>query len=146
MTEIRWAPATAGVITGYVGTLEAFKVAPSGPGEKWAWHLTSLLPGQQDHHGWAMDPAVVKAMADEWLGKYESARPYVAAALAALRSEIEQERAACYDNAVDLSDEGKDDQRAFGRVEALDVVLATMDRMTATDAATAARQQETTDG
>lgn len=34
-----------------------------------------------------------------------------------LRDEIRHLRTACYDHACDLSDEGKDAERAFGRVD-----------------------------
>lgn len=64
----------------------------------------------------------------------------------ALRDRIRQERAGRYEAAADIADRGGDDEHTFARVDALDWVLATMDRMTATDANTAARQQETTDG
>jgi hypothetical protein len=50
---------------------------------------------------------------------------------AALRREIQGLRAVHYDNANDLSDEGKDAERAFGRVDAYDHVLARMDLMEA---------------
>ena len=43
-----------------------------------------------------------------------------------LREEIQHLRTAAYEVATDLSDEGKDAERAFGRVEAFDQVLALM--------------------
>ena len=49
-----------------------------------------------------------------------------------LREEIAELRAVHYERACDLADEGKDgDERAFGRVEAYDELLATMERMEA---------------
>src|SRR5260370_28425175 len=43
-----------------------------------------------------------------------------------LRDEIQHLRTAAYDLATDLSDEGKDAERAFGRVDAYDDVLRRM--------------------
>ena len=128
---IRWVPAGDGGFTGYVGTVEAFRIAPSGEGENWTWHLTSSLPGQQDDHGWAMDPIVSKVTAEEWHGTYLSGRPYVAAALAALRTEIESYRDAHRTRAGDLTDEGKDPATATALARELDWVLAAMARMEA---------------
>jgi len=50
---------------------------------------------------------------------------------AALRLEIQGLRAIHYDNANDLTDEGKDAERAFGRVDAYDHVLHRMAQMEA---------------
>ena len=47
-----------------------------------------------------------------------------------LRAEIAEERVIHYERACDLSDEGTDgDERAFGRVEECDYLLALMERM-----------------
>jgi hypothetical protein len=51
--------------------------------------------------------------------------------LAGLRDEIRRLRAAADDYAADLMDEGKDAERAYGRVEAYDQVLARLSRMEA---------------
>ena len=138
MTDcIRWEPAEGGGFTGHAGTLEAFRISLSGEGEKWTWTMTSALPGQSGHQSWAMVPGQLKRTAEKWLETSESARPYVAAALADLREDIQHLRAAAYDVATDMSDEGRDARRVFGRVEAFDQVLALMAH-TGTEGATGA--------
>jgi hypothetical protein len=53
-----------------------------------------------------------------------------AALWAELRTELTGRRAATYDVAVDLSDEGRDSaERTFGRVDELDAVMAVMDEL-----------------
>ena len=131
MTEIRWEPTGDGGFTGHMGTLEAFRIAPSGEGEKWTWHLTSRLPGQQDDDGWVMDPVVAKVTAETWHGTYLSARPYVAAALAALYDKIKTERDARQEEAILAA---QDDDEVLQAVmlnagaDALGWVLSVMDR------------------
>ena len=131
MTEIRWEPAEDGGFTGYAGTLEAFRIAPSGEGEKWTWTLTSAIPGQLDDRGYAIVTDRLKALAGEWLEASESARPYVAAALTALREEVERYRDAHRTRAADLEGEGKDTKMARALASELDWVLALMDQMEA---------------
>ncbi len=134
--EIRWEPAEDGGFTGHIGTLEAFRIAPAGEGEKWTWHLTSRLPGQQDDHGWVMDPIVAKVTAERWHATYLSSRPYVAAALAALRAEITRDAETAQELGDGYSEHGTDPSWDFanqhwGRAGALREVLAAMDRLEA---------------
>lgn len=58
---------------------------------------------------------------------------------AALRADIKCDRDTYYEQATDLADEGKDAERQFGRVDALDAVLGWMDEAEL-DAATKAGQ------
>jgi hypothetical protein len=48
-----------------------------------------------------------------------------------LREEVQRLRAAADDHAADLMDEGKDAERAYGRVEAYDQILSRLSRMEA---------------
>ena len=50
-------------------------------------------------------------------------------------AEIERRRAASYDHATDLTGEGKDAERAFGKVDAYDEVLRLIGAITDQDAA-----------
>lgn len=134
MTDcIRWEPAEGGGFTGHAGTLEAFRISLSGEGEKWTWTMTSALPGQPGHQSWAMVPGQLKRTAEKWLETSESARPYVAAALAELRDRIRAERTALDEAAAEHAEYGRDDQseRCYEQVRLLDRLLAVMDELEA---------------
>ena len=131
--EIRWVPADTGGLTGYVGSLEAFRIAPAADDEKWPLHLTSALPAQDGNFGAAATVEGLCALADQWLEAYLSARPYVAAALAELREIVKMERDAQDGLAAEHAEYGRDarSERCYAEVRTLDWVLATMDRMEA---------------
>jgi hypothetical protein len=134
MTEtkrIRWEPTVEGdSLIGYVGTLEPdiFLIwhANAGPGE---WRLTSHLPGQHEYHLYRDVAGILKAEAERWLEEF--AASLGAMFPDALRAEVEDHRDTHYDLAGDHGELGHVEQaeRAYGRVEALDWMLAAIDRI-----------------
>jgi hypothetical protein len=65
------------------------------------------------------------------LSRIVAERPPAADPLTGLREEVQRLRTAADDHAADLMDEGKDAERAYGRVEAYDQILARLSRMEA---------------
>ncbi len=95
------------------------------------WQLTTDLPGMDQKRHYAGGPDELKAVAELWLEEFVSILGAIFPA--ALREEIEQERAAQDEQATGHAELGHRDQeeRAYGRVEALDGLLATMERLEA---------------
>ena len=141
MTEtparIRWQREDDNSLTGRTGTMTepVFWIwPPESPGK--AHILTSSLPGRngpQDIYpnGFVAD---VKAKAEEWLEEFVTSLGAIFAD--ALRSEVESMRGDKYQLAGDHEESGHDWQteRCYGAVEALDWMLATIDRMAANPA------------
>ncbi len=154
--RIRWEPTPYGTVAGYAGSLgpQVFHLwqSPCDHGDValGEWELSAQFPASRDErwraHG--PDPGKLKAEAEEWLEEFVGSLGAVFPA--DLRTEIKAERDAQDQLAADHAESGHDWQteRAYGRVEALDWMLAALDRIApegAREEAAKAAGTETTD-
>ena len=132
--RIRWTSEpeiSSAAFAGYVGTFgrDLFRIyAPDQADDRWI--LASLLPGSDHRSACGGESAEeLKPAAERLLSEFVSSLGAVFPA--DLRTEIKAERDAQDQLAADHEESGHDWQteRAYGRVEALDWMLATLDRI-----------------
>ena len=142
-TRIRWEPTRYGGWTGHVGNLEpwAYQIwqvdGPDSP-----WRLDSALLGQFGYRVDHPDPEVLKPHAERWLEEFVSSLGAIFPA--SLRAGLQAERDTQDQLAADHAESGHDwaAERAYGRVEALDRMMAELARIGQDAAPAAAGEKE----